>query len=571
MDKPFWTPKNIALVVLPTLLSTLLVISLARREYAEPLFIHTTYYFFLVTVGCWASVHFYAARGLGWPAVVAWAKENWPGIVIAALATLVAALAVHPALRVLADEANLVGTSKNFFTIKAATFTTTGKYYYDNFWDSGVVIDRRPAMFPFLVSLLHIVRGYTFKNAFLFNLIILPIFVLLAYRLAKSLAGEVFGVVSAIFVVAHPITLISARSGGFDFFAAFFALLVIKNFLDHCREPSAEKLAVLWMNVCVFAEIRYETGLFVVPVVALLLLFRLVRLDHLRPYAVIYVLTPAYILPRIWQSILRGNVPEQDPGAITFSFGNFLANARDYLKPILSPFDFHPPHSSVVLALGIVGSILWLRWVDRRLLSANWRSSEFKFAVMVIAWMVMQIAIVFTYVWGRSWHPAAARLVIALDTFFAFPAAYILTLVLKRFRPLVSVVAAAAIFAVYLPVASEYRILNELTLTREAATTWRFLESRHEKRILVVTERPGLYTIMEYGALDFESAKQDPALLSAYDRHLFYDLYLVQHIDLATRKPVPAHEIWPERARQPLLEFQNDGNLTVRISRLAQQ
>jgi 4-amino-4-deoxy-L-arabinose transferase-like glycosyltransferase len=497
-----------------------------------------------------------------------WVKENWPGIVIALLATVITALAIHPGLRVLSDEANLVGTSKNFFSIKAATFTTTGKYYYDNFWDAGVVIDRRPAMFPFLVSFLHLLRGYTYTNAFLFNLLLLPVFVLVAYRLAKSLGGELFGIVAAVFVVAHPITLISMRSGGFDFFAAFFALLVVKNLLDFSREPSAERLAVLWMNLCVFSEIRYETGLFVVPVVALLLFFRMVKLDHLRPYGLIYALTPAYFLPRIWQAILRGNVPEQDPGAITFSFGNFLTNSRDYFKPIFNPFDFHPPHASIVLAFGVVGAILGLRWVDRRLLAREWQSPDFKFAIMVIAWMLLLFGIVFTYVWGRSWHPAAARLVITIDTFFAFPAAWVVTLILKRFRPLVTVVVAAAVFAIYLPIASEYRILNELTLTREAATTWRFFENLHEKRILVITDRPGLYTIMEYGALDYDAAKQDPALLAAFDRHLFYDIYLVQQIDLGTHNPLPAYDIWPERGRQALLEFQNDGNQSVRISRL---
>jgi hypothetical protein len=143
-------------------------------------------------------------------------------------------------------------------------------------------------------------------------------------------------------VVAHPITLISARSGGFDFFAAFFSLLIIKNVLDHSREPSAGRLAVLWMNLCMFAEIRYETGLFLPPMVGLLLVFRLVKLDYLRSYRLIYALTPAFLLPRIWQAILRGNVPEQDPGAVTFSFTHFVENTRDYFKPIFNPFDFHP-------------------------------------------------------------------------------------------------------------------------------------------------------------------------------------------------------------------------------------
>jgi hypothetical protein len=469
---------------------------------------------------------------------------------------------------VLSDEANLLGTSKNFFFSKTATFTTTGKYYYDNFWDAGVVIDRRPSLFPFLVSLIHVLRGYSYTNVFWLNLLVLPAFVLVAYRLAKSLGGEVVGIVAAILVVAHPITLISMRSGGFDFFAAFFSILIIKSFLDHTKTPSAETLAVLWMNLCMFAEIRYETGLFLPPVVAVLLVFRLVKVSYLRPYRFIYALTPAFLLPRIWQAILRGNVPEQDPGAVAFSFTHFIENTRDYFKPIFNPFDFHPPHATIVIALGVIGALLWLRWLDRRLLSRDVQAPNFKFATMVAVWMVVQLVIVFTYVWGRAQHPAASRLVIAIDTFFSFPAAWILTVWLKRMRPFVAPLIAAAIFAIYLPVASEYRILNELTLTREAATTWRFFESLHENRILIVTDRPGLYTIMNYGALDFDNAKNDASLLDAHARHLFYDIYLVQQIDLTTGKPLSQFEIWPDRARTPMIEFQNDANATIRISRL---
>ena len=567
-SKTIWMPQKIVVTALPILLLALLVISIAQRNYVEPLFIHTTYYFLMVTVGFWVGTYLCAARDVHRADLVEWVKENKAGIIIAVLVTLIAGLAINPALRVLSDEANLLGTSKNFYFSKVATFTTTGKYYYDNYWDAGVVIDRRPALFPFLVSFIHVLRGYSYKNVFLFNLITLPIFVLVAYRLAKTLGGELFGVIAAVLVVAHPITLISVRSGGFDFLASLFSLLVIKSFLDHSREPSAERLAVLWMNLCMFAEIRYETAIFLPPVLALLIIFRLIRREHLRRYAVVYALSPVYLLPRIWQSILRGNVPEQDPGTITFSFGNFFENSVDYLKPILKPFDFHPPHASVVIALGIVGCIFWFRWLDRRLLGRDWHAPNLRFAALVLGWMLLQIAIVFTYVWGRPQHPAAARLVIAIDTFFSFPAAWALTLLLRRFRPLVATVVAASIFAIYLPVAEEYRILNELTLTREAATTWRFFESLHENRILIITDRPGLYTIMNYGATDFDSARQDGSLREAYSRHLFFDTYLIQQIDLTTRRPIPQHEIWAEQARVPLVEFQNDANSTVRISRM---
>lgn len=564
---PSWL-KPAVLITLASLLVILLVVSVAQRNYAEPLFIHATYYFLMVTVGTWAAAYLFLARDVRATDVITWIKENKAGIITTLIVTTITALAVHPALRVLSDEANLLGTSKNFFFSKTATFTTTGKYYYDNFWDAGVVIDRRPSLFPFLVSLVHVVRGYSYTNVFLFNLAMLPVFMLLAYRIAKSLGGEIVGLVTCLFVAAHPITLISMRSGGFDFFAAMFGVLVAHSFLQHSRQPSAERLAVLWMNLCMFAEIRYETALFLPPVIAVLLVAKLVKREYLKPFALVYALTPAFLLPRIWQSILRGNVPEQDPGAITFSLKNFIENSRDYFKPMFTPFDFHPPHSAIVIALGVIGSVMGLHWCIQRARKRDWQSGELKFGAMVITWMVVQLVIVFTYVWGRAQHPAASRLVIAIDTFFSFPAAWALVRLLKRVRPFMAVLVASAVLAIYMPVASEFRILNELTLTREAASTWRFFESLHEKRIMIVVDRPGLYTIMEYGATDFDNARQDPGLLEAWSRHLFYDIYLIQQIDLSTRKPMPQFEIWPDRPKQAMLEFQNDANATVRISKL---
>ena len=175
-DKTIWTPKNIVSGVLLAMLLILLGVSIAHREYAEGLFIHATYYFLLVLVVCWLGTYLYVARDLRKSDVWDWVKENKIGIIIALIVTVISALAIHPALRVLSDEANLLGTSKNLFFSKTATFTTTGKYYYDNFWDAGVVIDRRPSLFPFLVSLLHVVRGYSHTNVFWFNLLVFPIF-----------------------------------------------------------------------------------------------------------------------------------------------------------------------------------------------------------------------------------------------------------------------------------------------------------------------------------------------------------------------------------------------------------
>jgi len=563
------TRGKVTLVGLLTALLSLLVVSIADVSITQQLFVNTTYYFLMATVLCWAGTYLHAARDVRREHVVAWVRENWPGLVIAFAVTVVAALAVEPALRMLSDEANLVGTSKNFFASKTATFTVSGKNYYDSYWDIDVGIDRRPTLFPFLVSLVHTVRGYSYKNVFLFNLLVLPAFSLVSYRLGKALGGERFALVAALLVAAPPITLISVRSGGFDFFATFFALLVIKSLFDFSRDQSPAKLAILWMNLCMFAEIRYETALFIPLVLALLLLFKMFNWSTLRPYAFIYALTPAYLLPRIWQAQLRGIVPEQEPGAVTFSLENFVNNLHEYFKPILSPSQSYPAHVGILIALGVLGCLHWLWWLLGRVRAKDWPAPRVRFAIFVAAWMLAQAIISFTYVWGRAQYPSAARLFIAIDTFLSFAAAWVLVLALARWRAFISVLLAAAVLASQVPIASQHRMLNRLTQTRENNTTWKYFERLGEKRILIVTDRPNLFTIMDYGAMSFESARRDPYLLTAFTRHLFYDIYVIQRIELSTNEALAGYDIWPTRKLDTVLEFQNDANQLVRVSRLA--
>ena len=187
---------------------------------------------------------------------------------------------------------------------------------------------------------------------------------------------------------------------------------------------------------------------------------------------------------------------------------------------------------------------------------------------MVTAWLLLQAIICFTYVWGRAQFPSSARLVIPLDLFFSFAAAWLLTATLARFRHFIPVLLAAAILASQLPVASQHRSFNRLTQTRESATTWSFFERLGEKRILIVTDRPNHFTIMNYGSMSFDSARRDPYLLTAFARHLFYDIYVIQQVKLSTNEPLPGYEIWPTRKLETVLEFQNDADVLVRVSRL---
>jgi hypothetical protein len=125
-----------------------------------------------------------------------------------------------------------------------------------------------------------------------------------------------------------------------------------------------------------------------------------------------------------------------------------------------------------------------------------------------------------------------------------------------------------ALFAMHVPAASEGRFINTLILTRQAAQTWRYFEKLGNKNILVLSDRPGLFTIMNYGALDISSANSNRSPLLELSRHLYEDVYLVQEVDLNTHQPLPAFDAWPDVPKETVFEFQSTDSASVRIARI---
>jgi hypothetical protein len=569
---------TLPLMVPPVTVALLVGLTLRHRDWNEPFFVYSTYYVLWAMLGVYGLV-LLAGWGGAW-SPRAWIRENVPGILATTAIGAIVVCGVAPAFRVLADEANLLGVSKNLFFSKTANFAVTGKWYFENYWNLNEVTDRRPALFPFLVSLLHSVRGYRAENSFHLNAIVFVLFVFSAYRLAKCLGGEVFGVAAAILVAASPNTLVAARSGGFDLLAALLLLLVIQNFHDYAKQPSPRALAFLSLSLCFLAHVRVEgLGLVAVAVITLLLL-RIFKWSHLRGFGFVYSLTPAFLVVRYWQTVAKAKDAEQPLSASLFGKANLIHNVRDYLQLATHPLQFDGPHSRLVMVCGGAGCLLLAFGLVRHTRARALQRPHIQFAVFVGALVAAEIVLSFSYSFGQSSQPASARLFIWLDTLVSFLAAWLLTLLGRRLTVLwniplqgranaaLTTFACAALFAMYLPVASDARFINALILTRESAQEWKFFEDLGDKRILVLTDRPGLFTIKDYGALDISIATGNRNCLYELSRHLYKDIYLIQEMDLETKKPRSGFEAWPDVPTEPVLEFQNTDSIFVRIARV---
>ncbi|HXX69900.1 MAG TPA: hypothetical protein VEK07_22160, partial [Polyangiaceae bacterium] len=272
---------------------------------------------------------------------------------------------------------------------------------------------------------------------------------------------------------------------------------------------------------------------------------------------------------------------EQPLSPSMFGKGHFAANVRTYAGILRHPLDITGPHSPLLMILGLAGCVLLVARLVR-----GWRAGVLERPRLQLAWFVAalvsaEFVLTFAYSAGQTLQPASARLFIWLDTFLAFVAAWMLTLVGERLGilrdvlrersgPVLTVLACAAMFVLHLPVAQEARFINALILTRQAAQTWRFFEQLGDRRILILTDRPGLYTIMDYGALDISVATTNRQCLYELSRHLYRDVYLIQEMDLETKKPKSGFDAWSDVKLESVLEFQNTESVYVRVARVIQ-
>jgi hypothetical protein len=298
---------------------------------------------------------------------------------------------------------------------------------------------------------------------------------------------------------------------------------------------------------------------------------------QLRGYGFVYSLMPLFLLPRWWQTIAKAHDTEQPLSASLFTFGHFWEFSRDYFRLVLKPLELGGPHAPllIILAAGGGGVVLvglvrdrWTRQLSRPVIRST---------VFISALLALEVVMCFSYFWGKPLHAASARLFMWLDTAVAFLAAWLLTAI-GRALPVallggrsgapLTLSACGVLFAMHLPAASEARFVNALIITRDAAETWRFFDKIGDKRILILSDRPGLFTIMDYGAIDISSANANRTPLLELSRHLYQDIYLVQEVELNTEQPRPAFDVWPDVEKETMLEFQSTETSSLRIARV---
>jgi hypothetical protein len=406
--------------------------------------------------------------------------------------------------------------------------------------------NKRPILYPFVVSIFHSLIGYSAYNGFVVNFICGVFILFFFYVFISRFYPRDFGILSLFILAAIPIFSIWITSSGFEglnllfiilFFIAYHRFLVIKD------AASAEWL---FLTLVLLMQCRYES--FIFGIVILTLLPQLLREDMIKQYSLITFLTPLLIVPIFWQRRLFMNVSEpvrmnldliKTPGQ-GFHLQSLLTN---FSKNIFTFSGLDPNYgfNLIVSILSIAGAYMLIKDSVTR---SSKMTSETRPVVFVGTLMFVLLFLVYSaYQWGNFNLPISNRLALVFVPFFVFASIHCIYKILDPAQPIIKIclfVFFSLNLVYFWPYASQQKIMHILQPSCEYNRVLNYIDHHYEsqpEKIVLISDRPSQYLIHGYGSIDFGYANNRSTELAGGFNSFFDRILVLQRCSTATKVP----------------------------------
>jgi len=526
---------------------------------------HLSYYLILLAFGLWCYAF---SRSLSFSGIVSFVGSNRTGILICAGLAIVLQLAVPTQFRVLSDESNLVAISKSMLFEHKVDKVTEGYWYHENYHPIGRSIDRRPLMFSFFTHLLHMVTGYQVWNAFAVNAIFLFALLLISFFILHKLLSLPAAVAGVLFLASQPVVSQSGNAAGLEMSFTVLFLACSAMIIGYWSDMTARRALLIWTTALVFAHTRYEAAALAAILVLFMIIFKKLNWGTIRPYWPVYALSPLVGLPTIWLRLLSptSSWKELPQGVSIFGPEHFFRNNRIVLEK-LPDLSLYLPYNPVVNCVGLAGLLVFAVWFIRRHMTSSQLAAPAVLAVtlsLTFLWVLLT-----SYTMADLTEPTQSRFFLPFIVLLTLSAAWLLHHIgLLKARMGAAWALGLCSMLIFFPVSIENRFSDSRQFIRENGHLTRFFEDVGDRNILIIHSHPGLWTIHDYGAVNFKRAnRRHGPLLNMLNKGYYRDIYVVQRVDDSTGKPLKAFTLHPAFRMEKLDEFFNGGH-SIRISRV---
>lgn len=410
-------------------------------------------------------------------------------------------------LKILYDESNLIATSKMMHEERVVSRAARAHKIFDDVTVIQKTIDKRPLLYPFLLSVLHDLTGYRSDNTYFLNGILTVLLLGLIYGICHRFWGQTSGILAVILMCSLPLLAHTVTSGCMDILNLCMILILVLAGYNYLRQEGYQGLWLLIMTAVLLACTRYESILYVlcIPVLCLVKWYKAGKIN----FHWSHTLAPMLLVGPLLFFVLHNSHPDYYPldqkekdtvFAVEYAATNLQA-AADYL------FSWGPYHTnSLLLSLLGLPALGYAIYKFIQTLKDKTLRTDTLALITIPAITLLSTAMLIFYFWGEMSDPIVSRLYLPFLMAMAIAAAY----TASKFKPAhISVLCTSSLIytlAFTAPTNIQAKTTHRLPLSNPI--TWLHQQLKHydPQETLVIMGTPATAIIEGFPATSIDAA-----------------------------------------------------------------
>lgn len=306
--------------------------------------------------------------------------------------------------KIVMDEPALIGTSMTMHQKREVLVPTRAHRVLGAFTILNGYVDKRPVLYPFLVSVLHDLSGYRMTNGFVLNFILTGVFIVLAYMLGFSLTDRYGGLLAILMFAAIPLLIRTANGAGFELLNMIMIMATMLIGIAYLKKPGEDTLSLLCLSAILMSQVRYESVIYIVPVALIIMLGWWMKKRVITSW--VFLVTPLLLIPYLWQNktFEMGNglwqLDDRPNNGSPFSLTYFMDNLGHAVT-----FFFNPtremPNSMVISAVGLVSLVFFLLYLYKQLKNGSALSIPKQVFAIFLVGFLLHFVLLMCYFFGQ--------------------------------------------------------------------------------------------------------------------------------------------------------------------------
>lgn len=492
------------------------------------------YWLMLLCCGLFLWKVYSEFRKTKWLQVSDYFKAHWFGCLLAGIIAIALSTRDATGFKILYDEHVLSSTARSMHIDQIAYVQAAGHFIDGELVATVGNTDKRPLLFPFMLSIVHNVFGYDVANAFVLNAALGFVTLALLYGLVARLCSRSYGILSLLLFGGLPLLAQNVTGGGYELFNLCLILALALTAAHYFgRDSQQGGLDLMIMSSVLLANVRYESILYVLvpPAVVLLNYLRSGKL-HLTWFS---SLTPLLLLA----PLLSFRVFRDQPNFIQTSQENFfslrhlpanLSEAATYL------FDWQGDYTNSLL-LSVIGLIsllvLLARYLPRVLDLARQRDPAVAFIPVLIV-ILGATTLTLCNWWGGWTDPATQRFSLPFQLTLVVCTALAFHRVLKATEAPKTVLLLGAGYFLFVSPIHCHRMQHEFRMNTTPGYNWAMRWVQNEAPVgnhLYISESAIGLGLLEVSAIPMRSANAMPERIAfTQELGLFDEVFIFEEL-----------------------------------------